>query len=141
MNWAATTSFARDWRVLLRLSRVGTFLVIFLGMALVPPLVPGLIQDPGTLPPPAENVQTPNCDARQNRCKSWTPYCDNNHTGVDPIYGCEDSDHATHAGSRHAGGVNACMGDGSVRFFSNTIDPLLWYSLFTIAGGEPGTLP
>src|SRR5262249_32981316 len=92
--------------------------------------------DPGTLPPPATNFQTPNCDARQRYCKSYTPYCDNNHTGVDSIYGCEDSDHATGARSRHTNGVNAVMADGSVRFINSSVDPLTWYSIFTIAGQE-----
>jgi len=92
--------------------------------------------DPGTIPAPSTNIQTPNCDARLNYCKSWTPYCDNNHTGVDPIFGCEDSDHATAARSQHVGGVNVSMLDGSVRFVSNTIDPITWWNLFTISGGE-----
>jgi prepilin-type N-terminal cleavage/methylation domain-containing protein/prepilin-type processing-associated H-X9-DG protein len=93
-------------------------------------------KDPTTLPPNATDIQTPNCDARGSFCKSYTPYCDNNNTGVDPIYGCEDSDHASGARSRHTGGVNVVLVDGSVRFVSNNVDPLTWYGLFTIAGGE-----
>jgi prepilin-type N-terminal cleavage/methylation domain-containing protein/prepilin-type processing-associated H-X9-DG protein len=95
--------------------------------------------DPGTLPPPSTNIQVPNGDARLSYVKSYTPYCDNNHTGVDPIYGCEDSDHATTARSRHTNGVNAVFVDGSVHFITSSIDPLTWYGLFTIAGTEvPG---
>jgi len=93
--------------------------------------------DPTTLPPAATQVQTPNCDARTAFCKSYTPYCNNNNTGVDPIYGCEDSDHASAARSRHSGGVNVALCDGSVRFVSNSVAPLVWYALFTIEGGEP----
>ena len=92
--------------------------------------------DPGSIPPPATNIQVPNCDARLSYCKSYTPYCDNNHTGVDPIFGCEDSDHASGARSRHTGGVNAAFLDGSVRFITTSVDPLTWYGLFTVAGGE-----
>jgi len=40
------------------------------------------------------------------------------------------------ARSRHTGGVNVGMGDGSCRFISNTIDPNTWRSLGTRAGGE-----
>ena len=40
------------------------------------------------------------------------------------------------AGSRHPGGVNAVFGDGSVRFIKNTVSPVTWRALGTIAGGE-----
>lgn len=40
------------------------------------------------------------------------------------------------ARSRHPGGVNVGMADGSVRFFSNTIDLLIWRYLGTCAGNE-----
>jgi prepilin-type N-terminal cleavage/methylation domain-containing protein/prepilin-type processing-associated H-X9-DG protein len=40
------------------------------------------------------------------------------------------------ARSAHAGGVNACLADGSVRFVSNAIDPTIWLGLGTRAGGE-----
>ncbi len=38
--------------------------------------------------------------------------------------------------SAHPGGINVGMGDGSVRFIKNTINPYTWYSLQTIAQGE-----
>jgi prepilin-type N-terminal cleavage/methylation domain-containing protein/prepilin-type processing-associated H-X9-DG protein len=38
--------------------------------------------------------------------------------------------------SRHAGGVNALFGDGSVHFIKNTISPLTWVQLGSISGGE-----
>ena len=38
--------------------------------------------------------------------------------------------------SRHSGGVNVCLGDGSVRFVSDEIDPDTWSALSTRAGGE-----
>jgi prepilin-type N-terminal cleavage/methylation domain-containing protein/prepilin-type processing-associated H-X9-DG protein len=38
--------------------------------------------------------------------------------------------------SNHSGGVNAAMGDGSVRFIKNTITLATWRALGTIRGGE-----
>jgi prepilin-type processing-associated H-X9-DG protein len=40
------------------------------------------------------------------------------------------------ARSRHTGGVNAALCDGSVRFFSNSISPAVWSALGTVTGGE-----
>jgi len=40
------------------------------------------------------------------------------------------------ARSRHTGGVNVAFCDGSSRFFSNDVSPLLWVSLGTMNGGE-----
>ena len=40
------------------------------------------------------------------------------------------------ARSNHSGGVNAAMGDGSVRFFSDTISENAWRYLSTTKGGE-----
>ncbi len=38
--------------------------------------------------------------------------------------------------SRHSGGVNSLMGDGSVRFIKNTINPVTWIGLNTVSAGE-----
>jgi prepilin-type N-terminal cleavage/methylation domain-containing protein/prepilin-type processing-associated H-X9-DG protein len=40
------------------------------------------------------------------------------------------------ARSKHSGGVNAAMCDGSVRYFPDTIDSVVWRSLSTSRGGE-----
>jgi prepilin-type N-terminal cleavage/methylation domain-containing protein/prepilin-type processing-associated H-X9-DG protein len=39
--------------------------------------------------------------------------------------------------SRHTGGVNICLGDGSVRFVRDSIDLGVWRALGTRSGGEP----
>jgi prepilin-type processing-associated H-X9-DG protein len=48
-----------------------------------------------------------------------------------------------HAAARsyHLGGVNAAMGDGSVRFFANSIDQNTWRGMGTRAGNEVLTIP
>jgi prepilin-type N-terminal cleavage/methylation domain-containing protein/prepilin-type processing-associated H-X9-DG protein len=43
---------------------------------------------------------------------------------------------ALDATSNHPGGVNALFADGSVHFIKNSISPVTWYALGTIAGGE-----
>ena len=40
------------------------------------------------------------------------------------------------ARSRHFGGVNAAMADGSVRFIRNSISPAAWRAMCTMQGGE-----
>ncbi len=43
------------------------------------------------------------------------------------------------ARSRHSAGVNASLGDGSVRFIKNAIDIRVWRAMSTIRGGEVAT--
>ncbi len=45
------------------------------------------------------------------------------------------------ARSMHIGGVNASMGDGSVRFFVNGIDLTVWQALATRANGDIAVVP
>lgn len=42
------------------------------------------------------------------------------------------------ARSRHPGGVNVMMADGSGQFVGDTVDPAVWKALATRAGGETG---
>ncbi|WP_435021931.1 DUF1559 domain-containing protein [Tundrisphaera sp. TA3] len=44
--------------------------------------------------------------------------------------------HFTKASSLHSGGVNAMMGDGSVKFIKSTINQATWMALGTRSGGE-----
>ena len=66
-------------------------------------------------------------------------FCDNDAGDSMP---CDDStvdlaiNNFAGAKSRHPGGMNVLEGDGSVKFVKDTIDPLVWVSLNTIAGGE-----
>ena len=45
------------------------------------------------------------------------------------------------ARSRHTGGVNAGLGDGSIHFFSNTISEDNWVALGSSEGGETASIP
>jgi prepilin-type processing-associated H-X9-DG protein len=38
--------------------------------------------------------------------------------------------------SRHPGGVNVLMADGSVKFMKNSVNQITWWALGTKAGGE-----
>lgn len=62
-------------------------------------------------------------------------YC----SGVQPNGPCIEAPPAelyTAARSRHSGGVNVTMGDGSVKFVKDSIGLPVWRSLSTIKGGE-----
>ena len=43
------------------------------------------------------------------------------------------------ARSRHPGGVNACLGDVSVRFVPDSVDLKAWRAMSTARGGEAVT--
>jgi prepilin-type N-terminal cleavage/methylation domain-containing protein/prepilin-type processing-associated H-X9-DG protein len=70
----------------------------------------------------------------QNRFNGVMPpngfSCDYNADNSD-----SDSDAIT-AGSRHSGVVNALMMDGSVRAVKSTINPITWWAIISMAGGE-----
>ncbi|WP_406695281.1 DUF1559 domain-containing protein [Singulisphaera sp. Ch08] len=46
----------------------------------------------------------------------------------------------TAARSRHSGGVNACLVDGSVRFVTNSVAKAVWHASWTRSGGEIETI-
>ncbi|MGO9113807.1 MAG: DUF1559 domain-containing protein [Thermoguttaceae bacterium] len=59
-----------------------------------------------------------------------------NGSAANNILATNDSPNATTASSRHGGGVNLALADGSVRFISNSVDPVAWWALGSIAGRE-----
>ena len=62
-------------------------------------------------------------------------YCTN--TPVpDPVYNCIDGSQGVGVRSTHQGGSNVSFADGSTRFLNQSIDPLIWYQMHTIQGGE-----
>jgi prepilin-type processing-associated H-X9-DG protein len=85
-----------------------------------------------TAMPPNQTVSTVSratgtADAGQNIAMDWD-WVDENDGG--PTF------MSLSASSKHPGGVNALFADGSVHFIKNTVNPVTWYSLGTIAGGE-----
>jgi prepilin-type N-terminal cleavage/methylation domain-containing protein/prepilin-type processing-associated H-X9-DG protein len=74
------------------------------------------------------------------RCATYNHY----YTPNSKKYDCVNNDPATGytasgfrgARSRHPGGVNVLLGDGSVRFVADGVAPATWISLGTRAGGE-----
>jgi len=68
---------------------------------------------------------------------NWTRY---NHVVAPNKISCKNGitwdGVAMAASSRHPGGVNLLLGDGSVRFVGETIDGQTWRALGTIAGGD-----
>ncbi len=82
---------------------------------------------PSTPPPPLANK--PWC---QN-FPQWNLPCVN---GVSESAGLANLDHTAASRSRHPGGVLVALGDGSVRYVSETIDLGTWRALSTIGGGE-----
>jgi len=54
-------------------------------------------------------------------------------------YGDWGGENCMSASSKHPGGVNCAMADGSVAFKTNGIDKLIWWAIGTRDGGEPVT--
>jgi prepilin-type N-terminal cleavage/methylation domain-containing protein/prepilin-type processing-associated H-X9-DG protein len=63
-------------------------------------------------------------------------YCYPNYLGNPPCVGSATNNYVHAARSRHPGGVNTLMGDGSVRFIKNSISIYSWQALSTTKGGE-----
>ena len=70
-------------------------------------------------------------------------YCDNTGSMNPPCYGPHSAANpmTMAARSRHAGGVQAAMCDGSVRFFSNDVELAVWRALSTSQGRETVDMP
>jgi prepilin-type N-terminal cleavage/methylation domain-containing protein/prepilin-type processing-associated H-X9-DG protein len=66
-----------------------------------------------------------------------------NHVMTPNLWSCDDSNNswvndaaAATASSRHPGGVNVLMADGSVKFIKSTVSNVTWWALGTAANGE-----
>lgn len=90
-----------------------------------------------------EGIATPNIPTEVNGVKTkWRdgiPFCNNSARGK--FLRCDDRPREgarTGLGVRsyHPGGAQVGLGDGSVRFVSESIDKIAWRALFTIQGGE-----
>jgi prepilin-type processing-associated H-X9-DG protein len=95
----------------------------------------------GTMPRVSTSTGEPD---RGNNSGDIMPSFDTQHRfcrNEPPVLPCDSAPSTMTLGfaatrSRHAGGVHALFGDGSVAFIGNSIDPMLWISVNTIAGGE-----
>jgi prepilin-type processing-associated H-X9-DG protein len=63
-------------------------------------------------------------------------YCVYPYLNNPPCVGSATANYVHAARSRHPGGVNTLMGDGSVRFIKNTISIATWQAISTTKGGE-----
>ena len=68
------------------------------------------------------------------------PYC-SNARALAPCVGGSGANHVIAARSYHAGGVNAAMADGAVRFVTNEISVQIWQAVGSRSGGEQGNVP
>ena len=102
------------------------------------------------------SAKTPPNSRSSKHANSALPDLGSPYAFSDHVTACEDTigpDHPLHcidmgdqdrdtwaaARSRHPGGVNAAMCDGSVHFFTDGVDPLLWRALATRANAQrPG---
>jgi prepilin-type N-terminal cleavage/methylation domain-containing protein/prepilin-type processing-associated H-X9-DG protein len=64
-----------------------------------------------------------------------TSWCTNT-VVPDLVYNCKDGSEGVGVRSTHQAGSNVSFADGSTRFLNQSIDPLIWYQMHTIQGGE-----
>jgi prepilin-type processing-associated H-X9-DG protein len=61
--------------------------------------------------------------------------------GTTPLYGPGDWPNVYSFRSRHTGGANFAMGDGGVRFVTQSVDINVYRALGSHSGGEVANLP
>ena len=81
-----------------------------------------------------ETSLTPNTS--QPDQMSASGYCVSSYQGNPPCVGSTTGNFVHASRSRHPGGVNVLMGDGSVRYIKNSISIYTWQALSTSRGGE-----
>ncbi len=86
---------------------------------------------------PERWIATPNCDDTQNCLRDAPIHCGSGGQFPRCVDRGSDGRGGNAARSYHPGGVNVGLGDGSVRFVSETVDKWLWFGAMTITGGEP----
>ena len=84
------------------------------------------------------HLRTPNSSIPDKMLAA--PYCNSAKAPCSSTSACW-STMVIAARSYHAGGVETCLADGSVQFFSNSVDSQLWIDLASINGGEPVSIP
>jgi prepilin-type N-terminal cleavage/methylation domain-containing protein len=86
--------------------------------------------DPGYISFQFMTINTPN-----SRTPDTNNFC--SATSLDPRMPCAGGGNQQAAArSRHVGGVHALLGDGSVRFVSDSLSSTTWAALGTMSGGE-----
>jgi prepilin-type N-terminal cleavage/methylation domain-containing protein/prepilin-type processing-associated H-X9-DG protein len=85
--------------------------------------------------PTAANVQSGMRRINLNVPIDATIYCTNTLV-PDPVYNCKDGSEGVGVRSTHQAGSNVSFADGSTRFLNQSIDPVIWYQMHTIQGGE-----
>jgi prepilin-type processing-associated H-X9-DG protein len=85
--------------------------------------------------PQPDTIRYPYCTSRPEMGLPCSPLG----TGGQPTLPDTTTDRLYYfaARSKHTGGVNALLGDGSVRFYSDQIIPATWKELSTMQGGNP----
>lgn len=80
-------------------------------------------------------IQTPNSSAPDVLANGWFV---NNQDSLMPVVGGQYTSQENAARSRHPGGVNAALCDGSVAFYTNGISLQVWRAYGTMDGEEVG---
>lgn len=102
------------------------------------------LADQGGFPAIASKVRGWNANRNTNWLRGSVPDGPMLNGRFIPNFKCPDlifrAAKITAARSRHPGGVNALMADGSVKFVMDTVDRNVWHASWTRSGGEINTI-
>jgi prepilin-type N-terminal cleavage/methylation domain-containing protein len=99
----------------------------------------GVTQDNQPVPDPSQPelcIATPNCDDTVGCLRDGPAHCGSSTIFPRCLDRGGDGSGGNAARSFHPGGVNVGLGDGSIRFVSETVDMWAWFFSMTIQGGE-----